>query len=678
MLALLALLYAQDPPPAAPPAEPTMDVDGETISERRILEVVGEGSYLTARRLSEQWMVEHPDSVVALYGLGKSLWAGEGKHPEAKHHLEKMLEIWKRDGYGADGNKTIYIDALASLYLLCGEMGDHEAQFAYMDQYDLEVATPIGARRAWGLMKAGRTAESRAMAEQGAASDQSGQRTAGLNTLCALNATHGSREDSYNACKEALVWERTLSAADVTVAASNAALGALAVFRYDEAEEYYRESMTGGVSVSNPWKGMAGLYLREGRTEEALEMIRGAQKYRLSQPANYRAGDRAELDAFLATFLLALGESDKGMGLINRAIQFPDRRGLTSSTSIESVGGHALIRLVLRQVAAERAAERRAAKPIWKRIPEQILSWLPDWEGWEDEETLAGALSDRELLLGTLMPHRDKSLASPSWLNGGLIPVLGTGVVSAGLNAAQLRETAPEGRAWLQAQAAEVAYWEGDEEEVRRLGLLALEGMPVGDRLMRARIQALVAAASSDPTEQARLYTEAWRLHPGVFRLVGLALPARIEAEGGSFAEGIAAALRRSPRFTSANNGFRVTVSGTTDSVDACLLDPDNSRLVCTKLRPPPPKTAEVTSEGASENNPPPPAEPPTEQEILEWMVDLFHRRAFGLPLGVNLHDVQSLDGTTVLMTEIRREKLENLLGELGGEQPELRSPSGE
>jgi hypothetical protein len=187
-----------------------------------------------------------------------------------------------------------------------------------------------------------------------------------------------------------------------------------------------------------------------------------------------------------------------------------------------------------------------------------------------------------------------------------------------------------------------------------------------------------VAAASSDPTEQARLYTEAWRLHPGVFRLVGLALPARIEAEGGSFAEGIAAALRRSPRFTSANNGFRVTVSGTTDSVDACLLDPDNSRLVCTKLRPPPPKTAEVTSEGASENNPPPPAEPPTEQEILEWMVDLFHRRAFGLPLGVNLHDVQSLDGTTVLMTEIRREKLENLLGELGGEQPELRSPSGE
>ncbi|HND29455.1 MAG TPA: hypothetical protein PLA94_05625 [Myxococcota bacterium] len=678
MLALLALLYAQDPPPATQQAEPTMEVDGETISERRILEVMNEQSYLTARRLSELWLVEHPESVVALYGLGKSLWAGEAKHPEAKHYLEKMLEIWRRDGYGADGNTTIYIDTLASLYQLCGEMGDHKAQFAYMDQYDLEVATPLGARRAWGLMKAGRTDEARALAQEGAESTQSGQRTAGLNTLCALSATHGSREDSYNACREALFWERTLSAADVTVAASNAALGALAVFKYDEAEEHYRESMSGGVSVSNPWKGMANLYLREGRTEETLEMIRGAQKYRLSQPANYRAGDRAELDAFLATFLLALGESDKGMELINRAIQFPDRRGLTSSTNIESVGGHALIRLVLRQVAAERAAERRAAKPLWKRIPEQILSWLPDWDSWQDQETVAGALSDRELLLGTLMPHRDKSLASPSWLNGGLIPVLGTGVVSAGLNAAQLRETAPEGRAWLQAQAAEVAYREGEEEEVRRLGLLALEGMPAGDRLMRARVQALLGAVSDDPTEQAQLYTEAWRLHPGVFRLVGLALPAQIESDGGAFADNIAAALRRSPRFTPANGGFRVTISGTPDAVEACLLDPDNSRLVCTTLRPPSPEIPEPPAEGASKNEPPPPVEPPTEQEILEWMVDLFHRRAFGLPLGVNLHDVQSLDGTTVLMTEMRREKLENLLGELGADQPELHSPAGE
>ena len=152
MLALLALLYAQDPPPEDAPArvEPTLEVDGERVTERRILEVVNEGSYFTARRLSELWLEAHPESVVALYGLGKSLWQGEGKHPEAKHYLEKMLEIWKRDGYGADGNNTIYIDTQASLYLLCGEMGDHDAQFSYMDRYDLEVATPLGARRAWG------------------------------------------------------------------------------------------------------------------------------------------------------------------------------------------------------------------------------------------------------------------------------------------------------------------------------------------------------------------------------------------------------------------------------------------------------------------------------------------------------------------------------------------------
>ena len=195
---------------------------------------------------------------------------------------------------------------------------------------------------------------------------------------------------------------------------------------------------------------------------------------------------------------------------------------------------------------------------------------------------------------------------------------------------------------------------------------------------MRARVQALLGAVSDDPTEQAQLYTEAWRLHPGVFRLVGLALPAQIESDGGAFADNIAAALRRSPRFTPANGGFRVTISGTPDAVEACLLDPDNSRLVCTTLRPPSPEIPEPPAEGASKNDPPPPVEPPTEQEILEWMVDLFHRRAFGLPLGVNLHDVQSLDGTTVLMTEMRREKLENLLGELGADQPELHSPAGE
>src|SRR5690606_37782465 len=103
---------------------------------------------------------------------------------------------------------------------------------------------------------------------------------------------------------------------------------------------------------------------------------------------------RAETDVAFATVLLVAGETTTGMTVIDRAIQNPDRRGLTSSSKEQALGAHALLRRAMRTTHAQIEAERAA----WSGTAEAARISLAALErrthDWADAERIRGVLND--------------------------------------------------------------------------------------------------------------------------------------------------------------------------------------------------------------------------------------------------------------------------------------------
>jgi hypothetical protein len=209
------------------------------------------------------------------------------------------------------------------------------------------------------------------------------------------------------------------------------------------------------------------------------------------------------------------------------------------------------------------------------------------------------------------------------------------------------------GLAYLDALGAEAAWASGDERGAEALAASALANLPPQERLLRARmavVQARVAEWNGQSAEA--LWQSAWSLNPGVLRLMGAAVPATFQDDGSALAGPASAALGRSPRFR-AGPGFVVDARSAGSALTLCLLGADQSQLVCST-------TDDVPApDGAPDDW------TPSDDDRVVHAVGMFHRRAFGLPLGVNLQQLDSLDGTNVVATEARRERLEKLLQEL-------------
>ena len=81
-----------------------------------------------------------------------------------------------------------------------------------------------------------------------------------------------------------------------------------------------------------------------------------------------------------------------------------------------------------------------------------------------------------------------------------------------------------------------------------------------------------------------------------------------------------------------------------------CLRSPRGSLLSCS----PAPKP--IPEEGQPEL---------TDWEYAQYVVYVFHERAFAMPLGLSGTDLRSLDGSTVVDTEASRKRMEGLLDNL-------------
>lgn len=675
------------------PAEPEIELPEfeRTEAEDEVYRLYAEHKLLTARRKVEALLEDDPDSIVGNFVFGNVLRDAEGQLPEAMQHLGRARELYERrydPTVRTPGSPwLLHREILFSIQSLAAELEQHEYRLQILDYYDSLYDPNLTAEHAWPLMQLERYDEAREYAEKAASMAPPQQRSLGLNAACAVEAEAGSRQARFDACLAAFDFanERArLDARDappdqrtpLAVHAYNAALAAQSIGRLDETERLALEGVKRlEFTPANPWRLLVRTYVDQARMEEALTALREMQDWRRRQPAYMRDQDRAETDAAYATFLLVAGETERAERAASRALDRPDRRGLTSSSAEQALGANALLRRAIRRTHAERlreAASWNGTVDRWRGRGRAARSALAS-RG--DDERVTAVLTEDARLYATFRFHVSGGLEPvPPWLLGDLVDVLGPGVVHVGLErAAQMESDAEDGmpeltEGYRDAVEAEVALAWGDERECRRLAESALAKLPDAEVLLRARVLAVASEAArrqGDTAAQVELLTGAMDADAGVIRRLGLSLPVRIKNRGsGGAAARLETLLGRSPRLHR-GDGFEVVIEGEGDGLGACLVSLQGAQLACAQL--PAPATTEEAGEapprdGDDDGGKAEPDGPLSDDDIAAGVAEAFHDEAFAMPVGLANIDLGSLDGTATVSEEAVREKMQGVL----------------
>lgn len=689
-LTIATVVSAQDPTadPSAVPGPllgPAKDF-ARTPAEDEVWQLYQDDKLLTARRKVEELLAADPDSIVGHYVFAQILRRAEGNLPKAMKEMGKARELYERKYKPTvvNVNSTPWLlhrEILYAAQTIAGELERHDYQLQLLDYHDSLYDPRLTAEHAWPLMQLGRFDEARKYADKAAQDSDSFQRSLGRNALCAIEGEARTRAKRFDAClgayddaaeraKNDNPFARPDEVTSVTVHAYNAAQAAMSVLRPDEAE---RLAMAGATRIeftpANPWRFLVRLYTDQGRMDEAVQALREMQAWRRKQPPHLREQERAETDVAFATVLLVAGETETGMTVIDRAIQNPDRRGLTSSSKEQALGAHALLRRAMRTTHAQIEAERA----VWSGTAEAARITVADAErkmqDWADAERIRGVLNDDERLVASFRMYIAGGLDPvPSWLVGDLVPILGAGVSSVVLDMARKAEEDQALEPYYVALEAEIALHRGDEREALSLAEKALDTLPEFEALLRARIAAIAGEAAWELGKRDAalgFWATAMQRDAGVMRRRGLTLPASLKNNAsGPVAERLAELLDDSPRFDLDEGGFTITIDGSGRALEVCLLEPAGGVLGCatTAAEPSEEEANALAAKGKL------PLRELDDDDYAAMTAEAFHARAFAMPVGLSNVDLGSLDGTATISEEANRERMQNLLDKVKNE----------
>lgn len=670
-----------------------------TPAENEVYTLYYEGKLLTARRKVEALLEDDPDSVVGNYVFGNILRQAEGSLPEAMYHLGRARELYETrfeaTWPAAPGAPyQLHQEILFAIQGLAGEMEKFEYQLEILDFYDSLYRPKLTAEHAWPLMRLGRFDEAREYANEAIETGDAFSKSLGRNALCALEGEASTREPRLEACLAAFEDARERAKLDppdvgpdlrtnVAVHAYNAAQAAIAAQRPDEAERLAIEGTKRlDFTPANPWRFLTRLYADQGRMAESVRALAEMQRWRARQPPYLRDQDRAETDVAYATVMLVAGESEAGLRAVDRAIRQPDRRGLSSSSAEQAMGAHALLRRSMMRLHAEQERESAAWLGSATGLNKRLKSRLEKMRARIDNERIVAVLADDERLEATFRMYVHGGMEPvPVWLLGDLIDILGAGVVAVTME--RVRETEQEEggfdgfEGYYDAIDAEVALAQGDEDRALELAGEAMSKLPEVEVLLRARVSAIASIAASGEERVGHL-AMAMELEAGVIRRMGLELPIEIENQAsGAIAEAAVEFLEKSPRFDVGEEGFLLVISGEDKALSLCLDVPQGgARLFCYE-----PDLSTVTKspaqrEAEKDQPPAPPVEPEGEEgeeggpeqveledeEYGAVVAEMFHKRAFAMPVGVSNVDLTSLDGTSTIQQDAHRDRMQQML----------------
>jgi tetratricopeptide (TPR) repeat protein len=625
-----------------------------------------EDRLITVRRLAEALVREDRSSFVGHFLLGMALRQGDGRLPQALWHLARARQAyetrWKVAPAPPGAPWQIHREILYAIIEVAQELDRPLWRLEMIDWYDAIYQPDLHAQRAWTLLALGRVDEARAAADQATQAADRTDRALGYNARCAIETEAGTPTARLDACRQAFddAVDRAsretatdpVYGVNIAVHGVNAAQAALAAQEPQLAESIAREA-SGRLAwtPANPWRLLTRLMVAQARSTDAVVALTEMDRWRRRQPPWLRDAARADTEAVLAEALLVAGRTQEALRAIDRALDRPDRRGLTTSTAAQAMGSHALLRLVIARTHLQRQREIAAAWDLAGRIP-PWTRLANAWNRWSDVERVRSAVGDGRLE-ATLQPWGARGLDIPPWLALELVDVLGPGVVQAALRRAA---AGAESERWAGHQAAyraRIALARGRTAEAAREIERVEAVLGTEESLLRAGLHARLGHAlwRQRRSEQALPHLlQAMQLDPGALRRAEVPLPAAIERlDASALTAALERRLRRSPRLARARGAFRVTLAevGST-AVELCLYGPGNEHLGCSE-------TVRSQTEGVDEPR----------EEWLVRAVDDFHTQRFAMVLQVDSVSLSTLDGTTTGSAVDARERVQQALDAL-------------
>lgn len=671
-LSLAALSFAgSDASVHAQTAPPMLKANLREEEADRLLK---DNKLLAARTKAEEVLKDNPDSIVANFVLGAVLREAEGDLPRAMWRMSRARQLFE-ERYGASPPQTApwgtHREILQAIASLAGEMEEYEYQLQILDFHDALYQPQLVAAHAWPLLRLGKFDEARKVAKTAMTTGDKYEQSLGRNALCAIEGEARERQPYFDACLASLEAAKKTADKDQPpiVHQYNASLAAYAVVRLDEVERLAKEgSASRPLSIANPWRILTRLYTDAGRTAEAVAAARQMQSWRAHQSASLRDQDRAETDATLASLLLLAGEAEAAERLIARAIERPDRRGLVSSKPDQALGAHALLRRSIVTTRAEQIAERASWSGTKARPLAAVSALTLRLGALGDDERITAILAHAGRLDSTFRPYLSGGIEPvPTWLAPDVVAVLGPGIAGVALARAREEEKSFAPLApYFDAMEAEIAYERGDEEDAMRLARKAIEKLPKGEGLLAARVAAIAGESArkrGDRTAALALFEQALQKDAGVIRRLRLSIPAKISGSGDAAVDRAVVLLGRSPRLREGDWGFSIKVRKSEGGLEACLKTANDTVLKCVTapkiVADPSARPRADDGKGSSTK---------VDEAPEDWaarLVELFHKEAFAMRVGMTARDLDTLDGSTTVANQAQREQLQGVLTDL-------------
>lgn len=618
----------------------TFEYDRKVIEALRVME---SGRYVKAREMAEIIFESNPDSYQTWYLMGLVMERAESNLPRALFYLTgaraRLEKAYGGEDVPDDGPWWMHARLLIDLAELSGQLDNYEEELRILDTYNKLYRPPRKAIYAWPLMKLGRYDEARQKLEEALRERPDDEETqeVGLNSLGAIESELDHPEKAYQIFLDLI--EKIKAHPNWSLEATyfhNAAETAISMLKFKDAERLLLEGTRHfrRWSYTNPWEQLALIYITEGRLAEAISAVRRMHEWAHStEPVLEQQRWSGQQQATAAT-LLAAGYDEEALSLMRRTLNRPDRRGGISTHPDQTEISTLVFHRELLKMESERYNEHLSwcTWGEWWRL--QAARVENAREIWSTSSRAASMIVAHDRLEWSLRPYATDSRIL-EWHRTSLHEIVGEGVVAVAVRKL-LDRVAGAGGSGDDARNREHPYLLAalGEADVARGALpsaieslsSALHTLPDAERLLRARLTALLGECYERQGDEARAmtcYRQTLEYDPHVVRALGMALPVAIESDGSEAGTRAAGWLHHSPRFNDVGHGFTIRVGATDTGMSAALLYPDGT-IFCTAAVPSSTDT----------------------RSTARALCQEFHNRAFMPHLDMSQTDINSLDGS--------------------------------
>lgn len=642
-----------------------------TQSELLALEKFRPGETLAARNIAEKILSKRPYSYVAHFLMYFTLRNDEGELIRSLWHLRQAINQYKSQVQVSRSRSHHMM--LIELISVLRQLGRERESLKLITQHDRLYSIysiKYEEYRPWILMKMRRYKQARK--EALAFLSKKKYKTTALNSLCAISFERNHRQESLKYCLAAYKADlERRSTYNRSVHSINLAEAYLSVFDLGQSEQFaFKATRHFHKDLhSTPWEFLLGLYLAQGRYNDAWNALRRSKSWFNRQAPKLAESVYASNQLAQASFLLGIARPKIALNILERIRDRPDRHGHMSAQTRQFVAGARLLRRHALLMRTETLREKAASKGFAHRMGTWFQTLWYRFRAWRQGALLRRQMADPEFLHNSISPYRSGSFSMPNspiphWYSSDLIGVMGPAIVRKALEhvrAGELKST-PKVNVFLQALEAEIAYRRGEYKQARAYSFAVLEKLPRSLVPLRVRMHAIQGAIAYEESRYSNMreaFAYALQKDGSVFRRYHLALPVAAMKPQTPLARRVLDALLRSPRFVSDPKGFLLRIDDRDPMVVVYLTQRNGtviSRVAMLRSEVKPPSSVPKTSLKPKSKAKPQKAKKPTKpvkytaEQITQWFVEQLsvrvHRDLFAPAIQLSKQDIFSLDGT--------------------------------